>query len=76
MESNSNCENMIRIMLMKICYSISRIMETRTAAVIRKEIEDLENLMKGERSSKNIIYWKKIPYFKCSKKDMIFLLST
>lgn len=44
-------------MLMKICYSISRIMETRTAAVIRKEIEDLENLMKGERSSKNIIYW-------------------
>lgn len=57
MESDSNCENMIRIMLMKISYSISRIMETRTAAVIRKEIEDLENLMKGERSSKNIIYW-------------------
>lgn len=46
-------------MLMKICYSISRIMEPRTAAVIRKEIEDLENLMKGERSFKNtcIIYW-------------------
>lgn len=57
MESDSNCEIKIRIMLMKICYSISRIMETRTAAVIRKEIEDLENLMKGERSSKNIIYW-------------------
>lgn len=32
-------------------------MEPRTAAVIRKEIEDLENLMKGERSFKNIIYW-------------------
>lgn len=58
MESDSNCENKIRIMLM-ICYSISRIMEPRTAAVIRKEIEDLENLMKGERSFKNtcIIYW-------------------
>lgn len=53
MESDSNCENKIRIM------SISRIMEPRTAAVIRKEIEDLENLMKGERSFKNtcIIYW-------------------
>lgn len=50
MESDSNCENKIGIMLMKICYSISRIMEPRTAAVIRKEIEDLENLMKGERS--------------------------
>lgn len=57
MESDSNCENKIGIMLMKICYSISRIMEPRTAAVIRKEIEDLENLMKGERSFKNIIYW-------------------
>lgn len=57
MESDSNCEIKIRIMLMKICYSISRIMEPRTAAVIRKEIEDLENLMKGERSFKNIIYW-------------------
>lgn len=59
MKSDSNCENKIRIMLMKICYSISRIMEPRTAAVIRKEIEDLENLMKGERSFKNtcIIYW-------------------
>lgn len=59
MESDSNCENKIRIMLMKICYSFSRIMEPRTAAVIRKEIEDLENLMKGERSFKNtcIIYW-------------------
>lgn len=58
MESDSNCKKKkIRIMLMKICYSISRIMEPRTAAVIRKEIEDLENLMKGERSFKNIIYW-------------------
>lgn len=57
MESDSNCKNKIKIMFMKICYSISRIMEPRTAAVIRKEIEDLENLMKGERSLKNIIYW-------------------
>lgn len=50
MESDSYYENMIRIMLMKLCYSISRIMERRTAAVIRKEIEDLENLMKGAKS--------------------------
>lgn len=57
MESDLNCENTIRIMLMKICYLILRIMESRIVVVIRKEIEDFENLMKGERSFKNIIYW-------------------
>lgn len=59
MESDLNCEKKIRIMLMKICYLILRIMELRIVVVIRKEIEDFENLMKGERSFKNIciIYW-------------------
>lgn len=57
MESDLNCEIKIRIMLMKICYLILRIMELRIVVVIRKEIEDFENLMKGERSFKNIIYW-------------------
>lgn len=68
MESDSNCENMIRIMLMKICYSISRIMETRTAAVIRKEIEDLENLMKGERIQKISYTGKKYHTLSAAKK--------
>lgn len=57
MESDLNCKNKIKIMLMKICYLILRIMELRIVVVIRKEIEDFENLMKGERSLKNIIYW-------------------
>lgn len=35
----------------QICYSINfRIVEPRSAAVIRKEIEDLENLMQGANS--------------------------
>lgn len=49
-------------------------MEPRTAAVIRKEIEDLENLMKGARILKILYIGQKYRTLSAAKQDMIFFI--